>query len=278
MGREKAFSRLESKIPDRQSGKSLRGFTLVELLVVIAVIALLMAILLPALHRVKRQAKAVGCRSNLRQWGLAFSMYTSENEGRFYGCRWAYPFLPLRSSYPYLNKLLLCPMATKRVDRPGLYDYGSTFSPWRYPGPVDGIEFSSYGVNLYLLWCDPNSVRPSWDGYWWYNCYVKGANHIPVAFDCLNWCEAPNSDYVPPEYEDRFAFPPNASNMWTVCINRHDGGINMLFMDWSVRKVGLKELWTLKWCPKFDTAGPWTRAGGVQHEDWPKWMRRFKDY
>ncbi len=49
-------------------------------------------------------------------------------------------------------------------------------------------------------------------------------------------------------------------------------------MDWSVRKVGLKELWTLKWHRQYDTAGPWTKAGGVQGEDWPLWLRRFKDY
>jgi hypothetical protein len=52
----------------------------------------------------------------------------------------------------------------------------------------------------------------------------------------------------------------------------------MLFMDWSVRKVGLKELWTLKWHRSYDTAGPWTKAGGVKPEDWPQWMRIFKDY
>jgi hypothetical protein len=68
------------------------------------------------------------------------------------------------------------------------------------------------------------------------------------------------------------------SSMHHFCINRHYGFINGLFMDWSVRKVGLKELWTLKWDPEFDTAGPWTRAGGVQPQDWPRWMRRFKDY
>jgi len=61
-------------------------------------------------------------------------------------------------------------------------------------------------------------------------------------------------------------------------IDRHDGGINVLFMDWSVRKVGLKELWTLKWSREFDMADPWTKAGGVKANDWPKWMRNFKDY
>jgi prepilin-type processing-associated H-X9-DG protein len=61
-------------------------------------------------------------------------------------------------------------------------------------------------------------------------------------------------------------------------IDRHDGGINLLFMDWSIRKVGLKELWTLKWRQEFDTAEPWTKAGGVKPEDWPEWMSGFKDY
>ena len=62
------------------------------------------------------------------------------------------------------------------------------------------------------------------------------------------------------------------------CINRHDGYVNGLFFDWSVRKVGLEELWTLKWHRNFDTAGLWTKAGGVKPEDWPPWMRKFKDY
>jgi len=61
-------------------------------------------------------------------------------------------------------------------------------------------------------------------------------------------------------------------------MDRHRGGINSLFMDWSVREVGVKELWTLKWNPAYNTAGLWTKQGGVQPEDWPEWMRRFKDY
>src|SRR5512146_1279733 len=60
-----------------------RGFTLIELLVVIAIIALLMAILMPALQRVREQARSVTCLSNLKQWGLFFSMYTEEHNGEF---------------------------------------------------------------------------------------------------------------------------------------------------------------------------------------------------
>jgi prepilin-type processing-associated H-X9-DG protein len=62
------------------------------------------------------------------------------------------------------------------------------------------------------------------------------------------------------------------------CINRHDGFSNLLFMDWSARSVGLKELWTLKWHRSFITSGPWTKAGGVLPQDWPAWLRNFKDY
>jgi prepilin-type processing-associated H-X9-DG protein len=65
--------------------------------------------------------------------------------------------------------------------------------------------------------------------------------------------------------------------MSTFCVNRHQQGVNGLFMDWSVRPIGLKELWTLNWHPLYERAGPWTKAGGVRPEDWPAWMRPFKD-
>jgi prepilin-type N-terminal cleavage/methylation domain-containing protein len=59
-----------------------RAFTLVEFLVVIAIIALLMAVLMPALQRVKKQAKTVTCRADLKQWDLILSMYANGNDGR----------------------------------------------------------------------------------------------------------------------------------------------------------------------------------------------------
>src|SRR5438876_9663583 len=57
-----------------------RGFTLVELLVVIAIIAVLIAILLPMLTKAKKAADAVACKSNMRQVMNAFMMYCTENK------------------------------------------------------------------------------------------------------------------------------------------------------------------------------------------------------
>jgi prepilin-type N-terminal cleavage/methylation domain-containing protein/prepilin-type processing-associated H-X9-DG protein len=66
---------------DPPSSRRRRGFTLVELLVVIGVIALLIAILLPALAKARRSARDVACQSNLRQIGLALNAYAADHKG-----------------------------------------------------------------------------------------------------------------------------------------------------------------------------------------------------
>ncbi len=59
------------------------GFTLIELLVVISIIALLVAILMPALSKAKEQARNAVCQSNMKTYGLAGSMYLFDNDGAF---------------------------------------------------------------------------------------------------------------------------------------------------------------------------------------------------
>jgi prepilin-type N-terminal cleavage/methylation domain-containing protein/prepilin-type processing-associated H-X9-DG protein len=265
---------------------SKRAFTLIELLVVISVMALLMAILLPSLHRVRRQAKAVACQSNLRQWSLVLSTYTSDYDGKFIPAGTGpYIWRPLLPYCPDFNDLLLCPAASKPIGPQEPYDtwIGAKFSAWAQvtPPPRRVILKGSYGLNYFVLHLAPAAISHEEDC--WQTCLNQGGNNIPVFLDCRGPGLAPIREQdPPPEYEDQNmtwkVFGRSAGRMWLSCTDRHDGSVNALFMDWSTRKVGLKELWTLKWHREFNTAGCWTKAGGVRPEDWPKWMRHFKDY
>jgi prepilin-type N-terminal cleavage/methylation domain-containing protein/prepilin-type processing-associated H-X9-DG protein len=78
------------RIVKREQGL-VRGFTLIELLVVVAIIALLISIMLPALNGAKRQGRAVQCASNLHHVGQAFGIYLAENTGT-YPTSYLYPY------------------------------------------------------------------------------------------------------------------------------------------------------------------------------------------
>jgi prepilin-type processing-associated H-X9-DG protein len=56
---------------------------------------------------------------------------------------------------------------------------------------------------------------------------------------------------------------------WGFFIPRHGRAVDALFCDWSVRKVGLKELWTLDWNRNF------FKYDGPTEDDWPDWMKKY---
>ena len=294
MGKGKGFTPLEIKIPNRGIGRLperhgetdvrkrhrsfLMGFTLIELLVVISIVVLLMALLLPALQRARKQARAVVCQTNLKQWGTILALYTEDNQGRLPGtsldARWFLRGPSLIEGDPNKPRvyqdinakgIALCPMAV----RPGPGGRGSTFGAWEITSPLPPFR-GSYGFNARLFeggyTTDPLRTRLPYTDIF----SLRGRANIPTFLD--------STGPLVPIFLRRHRPPESEFAEGSFCINRHNGHINVLFMDWSVRKVGLKELWTLKWDSDWDTAGPWTKAGGVQPEDWPQWMRQFKDY
>lgn len=269
-----------------------RGFTLVELLVVIAIIALLMSILMPALNRVREQARMVKCGATLRQWGVIAALYTDEWNGEFWRtdddtpCYWWIRYLDDKHKDWKKNKLWMCPSAQKPEfdeagrKRPVL----NIFNAWGiYKGNrlgPNGIA-GSYGINGYVLVPYPRGGGvSSYQGgvsvdNGWKTAYAKGVANVPLFTEALRFDLWPIETQAPAANE--FA-AWSGNTMARCCINRHRGFVQTAFMDFSVRKVGLKELYTLKWHRKFNTAGPFTKAGGVSASDWPEWIRRFKDY
>jgi prepilin-type processing-associated H-X9-DG protein len=234
----------------------------------------------------RRRAKETVCLSNLRRWGVVFEMYTNDNDGYFFsgelngtragagaGRYWRLTLEP----YFQDNNLLCCPEAAKRDRKQTLLCH----TAWQ----VDGYP-GSYGLNGWVLNI-PASVQPQnrtngWGrtpaDWHWGTPYVKNTNEVPVSTGSW-WVDSwPREADQPPPTEAGPADTPNTNEMNRVCVDRHNGFVNSLFCDWSARKVALKELWTLKWHCEYSTCGPWTKCGGVQPEDWPDWMRHFKDY
>lgn len=251
--------------------KKRKGFTLIELLVVIAIIALLLSIMMPALGKAKEKARILICKSNLRQFGLCYAMYTGDNKGYFEdGVNYAVTDLTmwmdtLRPYYADVDNIRCCPVASRPPDLTTVPNgsYGTSTTPWVYWNETQ--DYGSYAVNGWL--CNPASWPSGWgeEENLWRKAEQKGASNIPVLADGLWFHAVPDSDDRPSSLPDEMSWA--GWSMQRVCSNRHGSKTNILFMDWSVREVELKKLWKLKWHRYFDTDAP--------DPLWPDWMKNY---
>lgn len=248
--------------------KKTKGFTLIELLVVISIIALLMSILMPSLTRVKEQARVVVCKSNIRQIGLAFNYYADENNYSFppgfqklaaeRDGNWNFKL----ATYFDDLEIYFCPSATKTAEEGG----NNPNVAWTFLNNTNGdLHYGSYGSNRYINDCPEEwefqSGAPTFLN--WRKTTIPQASFVPVLLDSWWVTTTPEETDEPPEY-DGYQDTTGHNGMNQFCISRHGMKTDCLFVDFSVRSVGLKELWKLKWHNRWDTEG-WRGA-------WPDWI------
>lgn len=193
-------------------------------------------------------------------------MYAQDNKGYLWEWNdWAEQWEP----YYKEDKLLLCPMATKAIDEGGRAPFKANYSG-------NSGKKMSYAPNFWTPTLDSgdgSGANSQIKAKLWQTAEHKGTARIPMFGDCGNDGAMPMIADEPPEYDGEFFESMQGGGVDEIqrfCMNRHNGYTNMLFLDYSARKVGLKGLWKLWW------GKPW-RDDMPLEPDWPEWMEGMSD-
>ncbi len=195
-----------------------KNFTLIELLIVIAIIAILAALLLPALANARDRAKRIACLNNVKQQGIACHMYAGDWDGRF-------PLKVPNGLYPMGSMTNNCSNTAYPVGQAMLVDQEYL------PGPE--ILYCPGGHGLYnnqAKWWKPND--PLWANTYIAYCYWVGRANAGLDTDLVAENARSKSDRI--MAGDFFAYDNNG-DAW----NRvnHLQGSNQLYADGSARWV-----------------------------------------